>query len=118
VECLFPAALLLRFDNLFDDLRLLYQECSKDPRLHTVSTPRTAVRSPYGLPRLGDSRVLAWSQSRDPGKSNATVTTLGGGGKFSDVVVDEFSSRCLHDTPSVGGSVVWLTFTECNTLSH
>jgi len=40
------------------------------------------------------------------GKGNATVAALGGGGKFSDVVVDELSSWCLYDTPSVGGSVV------------
>ena len=34
------------------------------------------------------------------------------------MVVDELSSRCLHDTPSVGGGVVWLAFAERNTLGH
>ena len=56
-----------------------------------------------------------WTHS---GKSNATVTALGGGGKFPDVVVDELASRCLHDTPSVRGGIVWLAFAECNTLGH
>ena len=45
------------------------------------------------------------------GESNATVATLGGGGKFSDVVVDEFSPWCLHNTSSIGGGVVRLAFT-------
>jgi hypothetical protein len=31
MECLFPAALLLRLDNLLNDLGLLYQECPKNP---------------------------------------------------------------------------------------
>jgi len=31
VNHLFPAALLLRFDDLLDDLGLLHQECPKDP---------------------------------------------------------------------------------------
>ena len=53
-----------------------------------------------------------------PGKCNATVAALRGSGEFSDVVVDELSSRCLHDPPSVGGGVVWLAFAERNTLSH
>ena len=52
------------------------------------------------------------------GKRNATVTALRGGSEFSDVVIDELSSRCLHDTPSVGGGVVWLAFAERNTLGH
>jgi len=103
---LFPAALLLRLDDFLDDLGLLHQERPKDPRLYTVSTPRTTVSPPHSLPRLGDSSILAWSQSRNSGKGNATVAALGGGGKFSDVVVDELSSWCLYDTPSVGGSVV------------
>jgi len=115
---LFPATLLLRLDNLLDNLGLLYQECSKDPRLHTISTPRTTVSSPHSLPRLGDSGILAWSQSGNPGKSNATVTALGGSGKFSDVVVDELPSWRLHDTPSVGSCVVWLAFAKCDTLGH
>ena len=34
------------------------------------------------------------------------------------MVVDELSSWCLYDTPSVGGGVVWLAFAECNTLGH
>jgi len=53
-----------------------------------------------------------------PRECNATVATLRGSGEFSDVVVDELSSRCLHDTPSVGGGVVWLAFAERNTLGH
>lgn len=34
------------------------------------------------------------------------------------MVVDELSSWCLYDTPSVGGGVVRLAFAECNTLGH
>jgi len=118
MEHLFPATLLLRLDDLFDDLGLLHQERPKDPRLHTVSTPRAAVSSPHSLPRLGDSGILAWSQSGNSRESNATVAALGGGGKFSDVVVNKLSSWRLHDTPSVGGSVVRLAFAECDTLGH
>ena len=51
-------------------------------------------------------------------ESDATVTALRSGGKFSDVVIDELSSWCLHDTPSVGGCIVRLAFAECDTLSH
>jgi len=115
---LFPTALLLRLDNLLDDLGLLYQECPKDPRLDTVPTPRTTVGPPHSLPRLGDGSILARSQGRNSGKSNSAVATLRGRGKFSDVVVDELSSWCLHDAPSVGGGVVWLAFAKCNTLGH
>jgi hypothetical protein len=59
--------------------------------------------------------MCIWAYS---GESNATVTALGGSGKFSDVVVDELSSRRLHDTPSVGGGIVRLAFAECYTLCH
>jgi hypothetical protein len=59
--------------------------------------------------------IRFWTYSR---KCNATITALGGSCQFSDVVVDELSSRRLHDTPSVGGGVVWLAFAEGNTLSH
>lgn len=61
------------------------------------------------------SGIQIWAYSR---KSNATITALGGSGKFSDVVVDELASWGLHDTPSVGSSVVWLAFAERNTLGH
>jgi len=118
VKHLFPAALLLRLDNLLDNLGFLHQECSKDPRLHTVSTPRTTVSPSHSLPCLGDSSILAWSQSGNPGKSNATVTTLGGSGKFSDLVVNEFPSWRLYDAPSVGSCVIRLAFAKRDTLGH
>ena len=34
------------------------------------------------------------------------------------MVVDELSSRRLHDAPSVGSGVVWLALAEGNTLGH
>jgi len=118
VKHLFPAALLLRLDNLLDYLGLLHQECSKDPRLHTVSAPRTTVSPPYSFPRLGDGSILAWSQSGNPGKCNTTVTAFGGSGKFSDVMINELPSWGLHDAPSVGSCVVWLALAKCDTLGH
>jgi len=44
---LFPAALLLRLDNLLDNLSFLYQECSKDPRIwiENHGSDRNTVRS-------------------------------------------------------------------------
>ena len=49
---------------------------------------------------------------------NATVSALGCGRKFSDVVVNKLATRRLHNPSAVGGSIVRVTLAECDTLGH
>jgi hypothetical protein len=49
---------------------------------------------------------------------NPTVTALGLGGEFLEVVVYEFSTRGLYDAAAVGGGVVGSAFAEGDALGH
>lgn len=51
---------------------------SNSPVLDTSSTPRTTVSSRNGLLSLGEGSVFSGSKGGDTGKSETTVTTLGG----------------------------------------
>ena len=65
---LFPAALLLRLDNLLDDLGLLYQERSKDPRIWTenmvvIATQLGHTSSSHSLHTSNHRRLSVQSSS-------------------------------------------------------
>lgn len=114
--------LLARRRLLLDDplynLRLLDKESADDTRPHARSASRPAVRPADVLLGLGDSRVLAWAERRDPAELAAAVAALGRGRELFDVVVAEDAARGLDDASAVRRRVVRLALAEGDTLGH
>ena len=66
--------LLLRLDDLLDDLLLLNEEGANHTLTDAVCTPRSSVRSRHGLLALAHLAKVTWAASLDPLEKDTAVT--------------------------------------------